>query len=193
MKFKLSAFLIALLLLTACSVKESLQERFKTDIDSFTGAYNNADWEKVTSMMYPKLFTVTSKEELINTLKSLDSSGMKTQIKVNSIDSVSPEEISGEEKFVLINYSTSLQIELKGELLDKKELLKAGFESQFGAGKVKFDEAKNIFTIAAKQKMIAVTPKDKNDWKYIEHDTTQGDYITRMILPEEIIKKFEGK
>ena len=193
MKFKLSAFLIALLLLTACSVKESLQERFKTDIDSFTGAYNNADWEKVTSMMYPKLFTVTSKEELINTLKSLDSSGMKTQIKVNSIDSVSPEEISGEEKFVLINYSTSLQIELMGGLLDKKELLKAGFESQFGAGKVKFDEAKNIFTIAAKQKMIAVTPKDKNDWKYIEHDTTQGDYITRMILPEEIIKKFEGK
>ena len=80
-----------------------------------------------------------------------------------------------------------------GGLLDKKELLKAGFESQFGAGKVKFDEAKNIFTIAAKQKMIAVTPKDKNDWKYIEHDTTQGDYITRMILPEEIIKKFEGK
>ena len=193
MKLRLSVLLTVILLITACSVKENLQDRFKADIDSFTGAYNKADWDKVTSMMYPKLFTVTSKEELINTLKSLDSSGMKTQIKVNSIDSISPEEISGEEKFVLINYSTSLQIELAGELLEKKDLIKAGFEAQFGTEKVKFDQAKNLFTIEARQKMIAVTPKDKNDWKYIEHDTAQGDYITRMLLPEGIIKKFEGK
>lgn len=193
MKLRLSAFLFIALLFAACSAKESLMDRFKTDLDSFTEAYNSGDWEKVTSMMYPKLFTVTSKEELVRGIKTLDTMGMKTKIKISGIDNISEIVESGGDKFVLINYRTNLHIELSGKMWEQVEPIKAGFEAKFGAENIKFDREKKTFNIAGKQKMIASTPKDKNDWKYIEHDTNIGDYITRMIIPEDVLKKFEGK
>jgi len=190
MRYRILAVLSLVLLLVYCSSKENLTERFKSDISDYCDAYNKGDWNKVVGMIYPKLYTVTSKEDMIKTMSSLDSMGMKTTIRLESIDKTSEIVTQGEEKFCLVAYRTKLNIAISNKIEDKIGELKEGLVNQFGKENLKFDGQKKTFEINALQAMIAISPKDKNDWKYIEHDSKQPDYITNLIIPKEVLEKF---
>lgn len=191
MKYKFMLFVVLSFMFVCCSSKKDLTERFKADITSYTEAYNKGEWNKVADLIYPKLYSVSSKEELIATMSSLDSMGMKTVITLNNIDKISEVFTHVDEKFCLIKYKTTLDITIEKSMIDKINELKSGFEAQFGKENIRFDEKLNKFNISATQTMVAISPKDKDEWKYIEHDESQPDYITKMIIPEEILKKFK--
>jgi len=190
--FKRNLILIFLCLtVISCSGKEDLTELFQKDIMIYLDAYNKTDWEKVTSMIYPPFFKAVSKYQIIETLKTLDSMGMKRTFTLKGIEKISDVIINGEEKFCLVNYNTQIIIVINKLQLANIEKFKEDFEEDFGKENVEYDDKLNQFTISARQKIIAASNKDSDNWKYIELNNEHAIDRVLLIISEDILKRLE--
>jgi hypothetical protein len=192
MKFRIFALLTLLITLTYCSKSNKPEDRFLSDLENYSQAYNNRNWEKVADMIYPKLFTFTTREEMIKTMSKLDSVGLKMNFNVKSIEKISEIIPSGNEKFCRIDYKSLMLITVEPIQLPNLDLYKESFEKTFGKENIKYDDNKKLFTINAHQTMIAVSDKKSDTWKYVEFNSGQADYMTTQLIPEDVLKKIKN-
>ena len=190
MKKELFSLLILLLILVSCSGNK-IEDRFLSDLEDYSEAYNNNNWEKVVSMIYPKLFVITPKDEMIQMMKKLDSVGIKMTLNINNIEKITDIITNGNENFCRIDYNSHMNVAIGTTQLPNIALYKESFESNFGKENVKYDDSKKQFDINAHQSMIAVSNKDSNEWKYIEFNSGQADSIIEQLLPVEVLKKLK--
>lgn len=196
-KLLLFAILFALISLNAQSKKSAQPDAFAKysaifakDLKEYSEAYNNKNWEGVASKFYPKLYDIAPKEALIGTLVALDTSGMQINFEFKNIDKVSETIKVGKELFCLFSYNCFMKITVSGKMLEAKEQLKAAFEAQYHADKMKFDETTNIFYIDAKQYMYAASKDNGKTWTYIEKNESRS-YLDALIFPKKVIDKFK--
>lgn len=190
MKVKYFIF-FCLFLLTYCAPANGLKEKFREDITNYLDAYNKTDWERVASMIYPPFFSAVSKKQIIETLRHLDSVGMKRTFALKEIEKISEVVVNGTEKFCLVNYTTLIVAVINKEQWVNIEKFKEDFEEDYGKENVVYDEKLHQFTISAGQKIIAASNKESDNWKYIELNNEHAIDRVLLIMPLEVLKKLE--
>ncbi len=179
------------LMVISCSEKKELTDLFQKDIQNYLNAYNTTDWERVTGMIYPPFFNAVSRNQIIQTLRILDSIGMKRTFTLKNVEKVSDVVVNGNEKFCLVNYNTQIIIVINRLQIANIEKFKEDFAEDFGEENVVYDEKNLRFTIEANQKIIAASNKDSDNWKYIELNNEHAVDRVLLIMPKEVLKKLE--
>jgi hypothetical protein len=175
----------------SCGEKSSFEDKFKSDIIEYLDAYNKTDWDKVTSMIYPPFFSAVSKNQIIQTLRALDSMGLKRRFNFKGINKISDIVANGNERYCRIYYNAVITIVINQLQLPNIEKFKEDFDEDFGKENVKFNPALNQFTINAGQSVIAAADKDLQNWKYIELNNEHAIDRILLIIPKEIFKRLE--
>jgi hypothetical protein len=180
---KQASILIGFLLLLAVNTtgQNNLKKHFEKDLISYTTAFNNKQWNTVTTMMYPRIFDLMSKENLVMIFEQMDQIGIKMNTDFKSIDKISPVVENGKEKYCKINYSGLIKVKLTGLMAQGSSIIQPQFEKEFGKDNVKYDETTNSFTINAKRSMVAVANKNSTTWKYVDVNSTQAKGLKNLI------------
>ena len=167
----------------------SIREKAET----YLQATENADWEGVVDMLYPKLFTLSPREAMINTFKNMEGEGMKIRIHDTAISSISDINTYEEEQYAFVKYSMIMDMQLTGEAFQEESIigmLKNQFEGTYGAENVRFEQESNTFVINADNTMIALAPKNSTDWKFLEYKVEMEPMLTQ-ILGEGVVARLK--
>jgi len=176
------ALLLLLCFVTATGFsQEQLKKHFETDLINYTTAFNNKKWNTVTQMMYPRVFEMMSKENMLMVLEQMDNLGVKMTTDFRSIDNISKVVENGEEKYCKIQYYGVISVKLSGLMSQGSSLMQPQFEKEFGKENVKYHETSNSFTIQAHRSMVAVADKKSDNWKYIDVNSPQARGLKKLI------------
>jgi len=169
-------------------VNDDLKTHFTTDLLNYFKAFNKEDWDGVIDMIYPKLFDLITKEQMVQFFSQLKELGMDMKIDFMKVDNIS-EVISYESsKFCRVYYNGILTIKISGIMLEDKEELKQDFISAYGLDNVKYDSINEKFDIDGKKSMMAISRIDSNNWTYIEYNEQQEEMLYQLI-PREVLEQ----
>ena len=163
-----------------------LKAEFTTDISNYLDAFNKGDWDGVINMIYPKLFDLLTKEQMIQTFNQLEEMGMEMKTDFNKIEKISEVINYENSKFCRVYYNGGLTIKISGAMLENKGQLGQSFIAAYGMENVKYDDTNNKFDINAKKSMIAISKIDSNEWKYIEYNDQQEEML-KQLIPEKVL------
>ncbi|WP_372751126.1 hypothetical protein [Labilibaculum sp.] len=186
---RITLFLILSFIVTSSFAQKQLQEHFKKDLINYTSAFNNKEWNTLTQMMYPPMFEMMSKENMVQGLEQMDKIGVNMTTDFKSIDNVSEVVVNGSEKYCKIQYYGIINIKLSGLMSQGSLLLQSQFENEFGKENVTYKEENNSFTIHAHRSMLAISHKNSDDWKYIDVDSPKAKGLKKLI-PEKVQQQF---
>jgi len=161
--------------------QNQLKTHFEKELINYTTAFNNKQWNTVTAMMYPKIFDLMSKENLVLILENMDQLGVNMTTEFQSINGISKVIENGGEKFCKIHYHGIIKVKLSGLMTQGSTLMQPKFEKEFGKENVKYNETTNSFTINAKRSMVAVSGKNNSMWKYIDINSPQAPGLKNLI------------
>jgi len=179
--------------LSYVSIKKSdtkEMKSLKTALSEYTDATVTNNVEKLVSFMYPKSFTIISKESMLKQLNKAYTAG-----KIPHVKNIKHLKIEPIKKYDLGLYSiitSSMTTVLNSPKADDEafesymlDLLKEKFASR---GVVTLDKKKHQFNIQHSNKTIALNEKDS--WKFIGFKQTKK-YIKKGIFPKSLIEKVQ--
>lgn len=165
-------------------------KEFKTSLSEYTEATVNSDVEKLVSFIYPKAFTIISKEIMLKKLKKAYLSKS-----IPMVENVKHLKITPIEKYDAGTYSiitSSMTTLLKSPKPDNADFESYMLEMLQGKlatrGTVRLDKEKHIFNIQHTNKTIAL--KEKGGWKFIGFKQAKK-YIQKEIFPKSLIHKLQ--
>lgn len=186
----LQTFIIILSFYFSSFGQKNYQDIFNNDLIKYTNAYNNKNWEVVASMIYPKLYTISPREAIIEQLKSIDSSGITLLFDFNKINKTSDIVTVGKESFCLLSYNCKLKISLSGKMIEAAETMKSVFQAQYKDGIINYDSTSHVINIDANLYMYAISRDKGKTWTYMEKNDSMS-YIFDSLIPKKALKKFE--
>jgi len=178
---KISILLLLSFVINTSFSQTLLKKHFEKDLINYTNAFNNKQWDIVTQMMYPPMFEMMSKDNMLMVLEQMDNLGVKMTTDFRSIDKISKVVDYGKEKFCKIQYYGIIKVKLTGLMSQGSSLMQPQFEQEFGKENVKYHEPSNSFTIQAHRSMVAVASKESDNWKYIDVNSQQAKGLKRLI------------
>ncbi|WP_421918198.1 hypothetical protein [Marinifilum sp.] len=182
---KIVSLLALVLIFSTAFAQKNLKNTFEKDLLSYTTAFNNKEWDVVTEMLYPRIFEMMSKENMIMLMKGMDSMGVKMTTDFKSITRISNVVEWGNEKYCKIHYYGVVKVKLSGLMSQGSSLVQAKFEQEFGKENVKYNADSNSFTIQANRSMVAIANKKSSNWKYIDINSPQAKGLQKLI-PEPV-------
>jgi len=166
------------------------RKSLKTALSQYTDATVTNNVEKLVNFMYPKSFTIISKESMIEQLNKAYKSG-----KVPSVKNIKHLKLEPIQSYNLGRYSiitSSMTTVLNSPKADDEafesymlSLLQDKFASR---GIVTLDKKKHQFNIQHTNKTIAL--KEKDSWKFIGFKQAKK-YIEKGIFPKTLIEKVQ--
>ncbi len=197
-------FLLATLFIVSCGSnvttdvkekeksKEELTEHFTKDLKSFLSYMNEEDWDSAFDYIYPKLFNIVSKEQMIGAVEQAFQSGMEMKVSFIEIDDVSAKTTHEKEDFCKIQYKSTITMTISQDMLEimGADQFIQSLEAAYGIGAVNYNEDKGMFVIDALRIIVAIADKGTMKWKYIEYNPGQEQILTTL-LPSEVIKEFD--
>jgi hypothetical protein len=190
--------LASLLLLLACC-QPLLTAQDGQGITERLGEYFEAtkakDWQKVVDMVYPKLFTLVDKSEMVQMFQDMEGNGMEFQMGEFEIRAISEIASHHGERFALVDYLAVMKIRFTSQADRDPEvqaLLQANFEQHYGAENVRYKREDNSFEIRAEKAMFAISDEGSQAWAFIESDSV-NEALIGAIIPDEIKEKFKNK
>ena len=167
-------------------VNNDLKVVFTTDISSYFDAVNKGNWDAVINMIYPKLFDLITKEQMIKSFNQLDEMGMDLKTDFNKIEKISEVINYENSKFCRVYYNARFTIKISGVMIENKDQLGQSFIAYYGAENIKYDDTNSKFEIKAKKSMIAVSKTNSNEWSYIEYNEPEEE-ILKQLIPEKVL------
>ncbi len=167
---------------------DSLKAKFATDIIIFINAYNDGDLELFCNMIYPKLFELQSKEEMIKLMERVQNNGMNIKSEFQDIEKISNLVFYKNEVFCRIYYHIVISVKLSGELLKNKDKFKLDVERIYGKDNFVYEDKTSSFFIEAKKSMFAISSKGSGVWKYLEYNE-EDEKTTSGLIPLDILEE----
>ncbi|MCB0586004.1 MAG: hypothetical protein KDD06_11845 [Phaeodactylibacter sp.] len=169
---------------------KAIQQR----LDEYFRATEAKDWNKVVDMVYPKLFNLTTKEDMVQLFADMEGNGMEFQMKNFKVNSISePVNFEGE-RFALVNYSAGMNIRFTSQSYQDSSMvnmLQDSFEAAYGRDNVKYNKEDNSFDIQADKTMFAIAPTGSDAWAFMENNPGQEGALGELI--PEAVKEQLGK
>lgn len=151
------------------------------------------DYEKSMDLVYPKLFDLVPKATLLQIIEStFNNPSLEIVMGDGKILEIGKAQKVNGEYFSFISYESVLKMKANASGEAEQEAmnaqLKTGFEKNYGAENVSFDEKTGFFTIKVKEQALAISANGKDSWTFL---TLQKNQLTLMeqILPAEILEQ----
>jgi hypothetical protein len=184
-----------LLLLTFCFISveaqhdTSLVNRLNATLQ-FTKVM---DLEKILDYTYPKLFTIATREQMLDVLKNtFETDEYNTELDSLKIDTIFPVFTINSGSFTKVRHSMLMKMVYKEpfDTADKEgtEMLVTMMEAQFGKGNVRFDPIKNSLNIFMHPDMVAIKDNLSPEWTFVNLDE-DNPAILNMLFSKEVIAK----
>ena len=191
---KKSLFVSLLILLFFQEVKSQNHSiSIETELDKYFQATQNKDWKAVIDMINPKVFSFTAKEQMVQLYSQMESdAGMEMNFTEMEILKIRKGVEWRDTTYVPVDYKITLIVDLNPSRYQDPDMLKSistGFEVVYGGQDISFDREQMSFTIRAKSTLIASSLLNSEQWYFGEYKPT--DPITKLIFPEEILKRLE--
>ena len=167
-------------------VNDDLKTQFAIDLSNYFKAFNQEDWDGVIDMVYPKLFDLITKDQMVQLFIQIKEMGMDMKLELMLIDKISEIINYESSSFCRVYYNGILTIGISGKMLEGKDQLKQSFISAYGLENVKYDSINKKFDINAKKSMMAISSIDSNNWTYIEYDEQQEEMLYQL-MPKEVL------
>ncbi len=173
---------------SAMSQKDIEMSSLKNALNTYTNATIHGEVNTLLSFVYPKVFTLISKERMKRILTKIYASKKAptiTDISYQKISSIMPYDAG---LYAIID--SKMTTELISPVLDNdkfEQLLFDKLKSQMGTdAQVIHDKSKHIFTIKKKSQIIGI--KEGSDgWKFVGYEQAKK-YESKRVIPESIMR-----
>ncbi|HEX4875626.1 MAG TPA: hypothetical protein VFV31_03080 [Chitinophagaceae bacterium] len=168
----------------------------KARLDAFMNANDLMDFEKVMDYTYPKLFTLATREQMIEVMNnSMNNEDMTIRLDSLKIDSIYAVFTTAEGSFAKVDYSMLMLMQLKEEAdktknNEKNDAVIAALKEQYGEDKVKYDEKVKAIKIYVNTAMAAIKDSYAKEWCFLNFK--EDDPMIEALLSKEVIEKLSS-
>jgi hypothetical protein len=153
--------------------------------------------EELMDYIYPKLFSIAPKEQLIKAMKDgFDTDEMTIDLDSLKIEKIYPVFEMGKGSFAKVDYSMVMVMKFKTEAdstdkashLEKMGTIAETMKGQYGSENVKVDDT-GVIRIWQKSKLVAAKDEYAKDWSFVslkEEDPTMNKLFSKEVLDKLI-------
>lgn len=179
---------------TFLSAQVTIDPAIQVRFDSFIEYSNLGKWDKAFNLIYPKLFSVVSRQEMVQMMHDMEA-GLDIKMENTKITSASAPVKEGNETFVRITYTSTLTMSIeKGGVYDAPKPIQAigdQLKSTYGGRSVQWDADTKQYIISATKDMMAIK-SDDTDWYLIEINLDQPT-LMESLFPAAIMDQMVRK
>lgn len=191
MKTKSLLFLFVLLsLMTFSQTKANPDDpTIKKSLTYFVNSIQSKQIDQAVSCIYPKFFTIISKEQMTQILNmTYNNPFMKIELQDVNVGNIEKPELITGEYFSITHYFLKLKCNVSSLNDDMKKKMNSALTAKYGANNVKYLANEGSYLINANMKACAVS-KDKKTWKFVMLEKEYKKELVK-ILPKKILDKF---
>jgi hypothetical protein len=185
-------FLVALCSLSTLGQRDtSLQRR----LGEYFVANKQLDFEKLMNYIYPKLFEIVPREQMIELFKSIFGNPQMTV----SMDSMSVTGISESFNFKgaeykKVDYYVGMSLQFKDSTVlkdqDKLADIQERVKTSMSAENIKYVAENNSLAIDLKKIMFAVKDNPRTQWMFVGYEPQERDMM-KTLVPQEVLTNFK--
>ena len=164
-------------------------------LGEYFAATKAKDWQKVVDMVYPKLFTLVEKKEMVQMFQDMEGNGMEFQMGDFAIKGISAAMDHEGERFALVDYTAQMNIRFTSQAYREPEmvdLLRQNFVLNYGPENVRYNPADNSFDVRAEKTMFAISAAGEDNWAFMESDSA-NEALIGVIIPDAVKEKLLHK
>lgn len=191
MKTKSLLFLFVLLsLMTFSQTKANPDDpTIKKSLTYFVNSIQSKQIDKAVSCIYPKFFTIISKEQMTQILNmTYNNPFMKIEVQDLNFGNIEKPELITSEYFSITHYFLKLKCNVSSLNDDMKKKMNSALTAKYGVNNVKYLANESSYLINTNMKACAVS-KDKKAWKFVMLEKEYKKELVK-ILPKKILDKF---
>ncbi|MGN7707102.1 hypothetical protein [Chryseobacterium sp. JV274] len=191
MKTKSLLFLFVLLSFIAFSQTKANPDdtAIKKSLTYFVNSIKSKQLDQAVSCIYPKFFTIVSKEQMTQILNmTYNNPFMKIEVQDLKFGNIEKPELITGEYFSITNYFLKLKCNVSSLNDDMKKKMNSALTAKYGANNVKYLANEGSYLINANMKACAVS-KDKKSWKFVILEKKYKKELVK-ILPKKILDTF---
>lgn len=170
--------------------KDNAEKQFNLDLQHYFTSLNEGRWEEVILTTYPKIHGKKTHREIVQGYIKSMVFGVKRKVDLKKIERITPLVEDQDNQYARIYYGAAVEVELSGEAIDQRDLIKTDLELSYDTPDVVYDEVQHKFLIDAYSSMIAISEKGSNIWKYIDVDKQKESQYHR-IIPEAVLAQLD--
>lgn len=191
MKTKSLLFLFVLLsFMTFAQTKANPDDAaIKKSLTYFVNSIKSKQIDQAVSCIYPKFFTIVSKEQMTQILNmTYNNPFMKIEVQDLKFGNIEKPELISGEYFSISNYFLKLKCNVGSMNDDMKKKISNALTAKYGKNNVKYLANENSYLINANMKACAVS-KDRKYWKFVILEKQYKSELVK-VLPKKILNKF---
>ncbi|MBO9691575.1 hypothetical protein [Chryseobacterium sp.] len=191
MKTKPLFFLFVLLSLTVFSQTNINPDEaaIKKSLTHFVNSIQSKEIDQAVSCIYPKFFTIVSKEQMTQILNmTYNNPFMKIEVQDLKFGNIEKPELITGEYFSITHYFLKLKCNVSSLNDDMKKKMNSALTAKYGTNNVKYLASEGSYLINAHMKACAVA-KDKKVWKFVILEKEYKKELVK-ILPKKILDQF---
>ena len=192
---RLIALSIFAVLAASVQAQDGPRQAIEQRLDTYFEATKAKDWEQAVNLLYPKLFNLVPKEDMIQMFRDMEGNGIAFEMKTFELSQISDTIIYEGEAFALVNYTAMMSISFTSEAYKEAsfaESIRQNYASSYGAENVVYHAENNSFDIRTEKALFAIAPLGSDAWAFMESEPGQKSLLSSMI-PEAVQEKFLGK
>jgi hypothetical protein len=176
---------------SAVTEKDRQMSSLKKALDVYSDATIKNNVSVLLSFVYPKVFTLISKERMHKILTNVYESKKAPHIIDIIHKNISNIKVYDKGLYSIIN--SKMTMELKSPIVDNdkfEELLLDKLKSQMGENaEITLNNRKHIFTVKKQSQIIAIK-EGKEGWKFVGYEQAKK-YASKRVIPESIMRNIE--
>ncbi|MDR4890529.1 MULTISPECIES: hypothetical protein [unclassified Chryseobacterium] len=191
MKTKSLLFLFVLLSMMTFSQTKSNPDdaAIKKSLTYFVNSIQSKQIDQAVSCIYPKFFTIISKEQMTQILNmTYNNPFMKIEVQDFKFGNIEKPELITGEYFSITRYFLKLKCNVSSLNDDMKKKMSSALTTKYGANNVKYLANESSYLINATMKACAVS-KDRKTWKFVVLEKEYKKELVK-ILPKKVLDKF---
>lgn len=180
---------------------QSLSEQDKTDIqtrlDEYFGFTKANDYNSMMDYVYPKVFTLATREQMVEVFNSLETMGIGLNVNDIVLNEIEPLMDDNDKQYGIANYNIDIKLDLKTPVMQSAEVvesLKSSFKVAYNATDMKYDEEAKTLSFKGFKYVLAIkNPEyDSENWYFLEYDAS-NPMAAQMLLDADVLAKFKEK
>jgi hypothetical protein len=186
-----TVFFLWLGLILSVAGKSQQDARLLARLDSMLLVTQEMNLEKILDYTYPKLFTIATREQMADAMKSsFETEDFKTTLDSVKIGKVHPVFSTKEGQYAKITHTMLMRMHFNETIEEEQsQAVIPAMEKEFGAGKVRFDKAKNTIVISLNSEIVAIKDEYATEWCFVNYD--EDDSLVNLLFSKEVIEKLK--
>lgn len=180
------------MLVSTVSLMQAQEAAIRDTFDQYRTLTLQKDFDGLMDYIYPKLFDIVSRADLVKTFEQLDSEDMRFDFEEMDIAAVSPVFVYEDKQYALVGYSGIMSVWMLSAEMQEEETLAimwTSFDSMYDSVESVKKDGIPGFRVVMNKEMYAIADKGKSNWTFAENNLDQP-VLMDMLFPREVQAHF---